>query len=95
MPRQAWRSRGHPWQFHDAKSAFEFLELLAAGGSGNYILGPVVWVGGRPKNVDGVLIVQEFKQELLQQAINIESSKINRPLTAFEQYQVACDLDNR
>jgi len=97
---------GVPRQWLSAQRAFDFLSRLIGGYTGELSLrGPVVWIVGRPKYDKEARHLRipaqpsEVKQHVnklrVKFAESLEASRIGRPLTEYEVYQLACDLDNR
>jgi hypothetical protein len=94
----------NPRQWFEADKAFAFCNRVADGFDGsNTLLGAIEWVPGRPKwdNDKRRLVMppkvtpSKVKQSLLLFAEVIEQRRIGRPLTPYEVYQLACDVDNR
>lgn len=97
---------GIPRQWESAAQAFDFCNRVAEGYPGSDSTNSrIVWVEGRPrydKTYGGLLIPYEassFDQGLAKRRLNFaesqEAVRIGRPLTPYEVYQLACDLDNR
>ena len=84
-------------QWLDAGHAFNFLNIVVDKADlSQSLLGPVVWLKGRPRNVMGKLVIKpdtENQRAVLDFFVDTVGRLKGRPLSPHEVYQLAAELD--